>query len=421
MRLLNLERFSGELTMDKQDSSLDEWQKEARKLELQGKQEQADDIRSRILKQKPVPWPVLDRNAFETLKEEALTRNNKKKKLLALEYARIYFHLPLLNELERTGFNAAVQPEEKALKTLHQKHYMTYDLKNPGSVLRETEKYGIDHRTIFNLTPLMVAARLGNSPLIDALIERGANPEFTGSNGLNALQIALERACVDQRYARTRLTAIYQQLEPDSLAIQVQGQLIKLDKRLMGLFILNLMMALFYRKLGEAAGMNEGYTAKALTEWVSTLPDAVLPEKRKRQSYISGILSSNEVDREAPYNRRLFKRIRRGHYIINPNLKLRQGDQWVDIHDLLKLEDLGFKPPWKRMDPKTSRHFMDKNSIDFLDRNKQQCFNTWSQHIQALREEGKTEEKAREEARSTRTVTSTLGVSPESSALNEPA
>ncbi|HRO58356.1 MAG TPA: hypothetical protein PK177_04180, partial [Burkholderiaceae bacterium] len=41
-------------------SSLEDWQKEARKLELQGKQEQADAIRQTILKQAPVPWPVVD-------------------------------------------------------------------------------------------------------------------------------------------------------------------------------------------------------------------------------------------------------------------------------------------------------------------------------------------------------------------------
>src|ERR1019366_9069648 len=41
-------------------SSLEDWQKEARKLELQGKQEQVDAIRRDILRQSPVPWPVFD-------------------------------------------------------------------------------------------------------------------------------------------------------------------------------------------------------------------------------------------------------------------------------------------------------------------------------------------------------------------------
>ena len=107
---------------------------------------------------------------------------------------------------------------------------MNYDLKSPFAVLRNTEKYGIEHRTIFNLTPLMVAARLGNSGLVEALIERGANPDKQGNNGHNALQIALEQALFDDKYAKSKLTAIYEKLAPDALAIQVEGRLIKLDK-----------------------------------------------------------------------------------------------------------------------------------------------------------------------------------------------
>ncbi len=386
MRLLDLERFTGDLKMDKQDSSLDEWQKEARKLELQGKQEQADEIRSRILQQKPVPWPVLDRTAFTQLQEEALSGTNKKKQLLALEYALIHWHQPMLNRLITSGFKPATQTEEKAVKQLHQKHYMTYDLNNPGSVLRDTEKYGIDHRTIFNLTPLMVAARLGNAGLVKELMERGANPDLCGSHGLNALQIALEQALVDERYARNKLVPVYNKLEPDSLSIQADGRLIKLDKRLMGLFVLNLVFANFYRALGEQASIKNGFTAQGITSWVQTLPEEVLPERRKKQSYISSILSGNEVDRDAPYNRKLFKRIRRGHYIINPGMKLRQGEEWKAVYELLNPEDLGFWPGGIRLNNK-QRLTLDNDANDWFDQHRSQNLKEFCQDIQALQEE----------------------------------
>ncbi len=366
VRLLDLARYSGDLEVDQQKSSLDEWQKEARKLELQGKQEQAEEIRNRILQIKPVPWPVLDRAHFETLQTEAMAGKNKKKQILALEYALIYHHRPMLNALISAGFKAASQPENKSLQQLNRKHYMSYDLKNPGAVLRDTEKYGIDHRTIFNLTPLMVAARLGNAGLVDALIERGADPDKQGSNGFNALQMALEQALFDEKYATAKLTAIYEKLEPDSLAIQVEGRLIKLDKRLMGLFVLNLMFALFYRTLGDALSRSQGFTAKELAERVQSLPDAVLPERRKRQSYISSILSGNEVERQSPYNRQLFKRIKRGHYIINPLLKIRRGEDWLSVHDLLNVDDLGFIPLTQKMDREKLSYYRRYHS-DYLD------------------------------------------------------
>ena len=341
--LLNLQGFAGNLQLDKQDSSLDDWQKEAHRLELQGKQEQADDIRQRILHQKPVPWPVLDEKAFKKLLDEGL-RGNKKKRNLAMEYALIYHHRPTLNALMKEGIRAASQNDSKALNSLYHKHYLNYDLNNPGAVLRDTQNYGIDHSTIFNLTPLMVAARLGNAKLAEELIERGAHTEKTGNNGLNALQMALEVALNDDKFAKDKLPAIYALLEPDSLSVQAEGRLIKLDKRLMQLFILNLMFARFYRFLGEAASRQEAFSAKELTECVGILPDSVLPERRKRQSYISSILSGNEVDRDSPYNRKLFKRIRRGHYIINPSLHIRLKEDWIPIHDLLRLEDLDIIP-----------------------------------------------------------------------------
>jgi hypothetical protein len=58
----------GQVTVDARQSTLEDWQKEARKLELQGKQEQAEAIRRTILKQTPVPWPVFDEaKVFELL------------------------------------------------------------------------------------------------------------------------------------------------------------------------------------------------------------------------------------------------------------------------------------------------------------------------------------------------------------------
>ena len=57
----------GQASIDARQSTLEYWQKEARKLDLQGKQEQADAIRRTILKQAPVPWPVLDETKVREL------------------------------------------------------------------------------------------------------------------------------------------------------------------------------------------------------------------------------------------------------------------------------------------------------------------------------------------------------------------
>ena len=339
--LLQLERFAGGLSLEKQTSSQDEWQREARQLELQGKQEQADAIRTNVLQQKQVPWPVLDKARFAELYAQLGNSKNKKQQLQALEYALLHDHYPTLTLLNDNHFKPAKQPLDKALKQVFRSHFMTYDLKNPSAVLRDTDKYGLDFRTPFNLTPLMVASKLGNVNLVQALVERGADPSIVADNGATAFHMALGAALNDDKYARHKFSQIYDLLLPSSLSVQVSGRLIKLDNHLMALFLLHVMIAQYFRHLAHDIDYCDLFTAKNLAEILSMLPDSVLPERRKKQSYISGVLSQNEVTRDHKYNRKLFYRYRRGHYMFNPLLKLKIQNDWVPITELLPLEDIG--------------------------------------------------------------------------------
>jgi hypothetical protein len=70
-------------------------------------------------------------------------------------------------------------------------------------------------------------------------------------------------------------------------------------------------------------------------------PESVVPARRKKHTYVSAILSKNEVNRADPYNRKLFLRVRRGQYLINPRMALRVEGEWRDIYDLLVPERLG--------------------------------------------------------------------------------
>src|SRR5262249_62049170 len=54
--VLGLKLWKDRLDLADQGSSLEEWRQEARRLELQGKQEQAEEIRTQIRKLKPGPW-----------------------------------------------------------------------------------------------------------------------------------------------------------------------------------------------------------------------------------------------------------------------------------------------------------------------------------------------------------------------------
>ena len=70
-------------------SSVDEWAQEARRLELQGKAEQAQAIRDTFLQHKPVPWTPWSRGLVEALAPKALDPKNpsSKPRQTLFEYA----------------------------------------------------------------------------------------------------------------------------------------------------------------------------------------------------------------------------------------------------------------------------------------------------------------------------------------------
>ena len=362
LTLLGLtEVHQGVADVEEQRSSLEEWRREAHRLELQGKDEQAAEIRAQILKQQQVPWTVLRGEALTALREQALVKGDKKARISLMEYALVYRDQHLLNELVRAGLQAARHPD-KAAPTLEKKYYLPYGLKNPGGVLREVDKYGVDFRNCFGQTPLMIASRMGNADLIAELLEREADLGLVDGNGLNAFQIALDRACADERFARARLPTVFERLAPPSVDIQVEGRLVKLDRQIMEYLMLSIALVLFYQRLGENYATHRScLSAEDFTKVLEHFPESVVPARRKKHTYVSSMLSKNEVNREGPYNRKLFLRVRRGQYLINPRLALRVEGEWRDIYDLLVPDRLGATlqtlEPWmgRTYDPNTYR------------------------------------------------------------------
>jgi len=342
--LLGLKVWADKLALAEQGSSLEEWRQEARKLELQGKQEQAEEIRSQILKIKTVPWEVLTGDRLAALEQRALAQGDKKARVLLFDYALVYQDRNRMNALVKAGFGPAARPE-KGIKPLNQKYFLPYEFKNPAAMVRLVDQYGVDFRNPFNQTPLMIASRLGNEPLVEKLVAMGADTELVNNVGFNAFQIVLEQACSDPKYAARKLAGVYERLEPESMVIQVDDRLVKLDNRLMEFLMFNLMVAMFYTRLGENAAKYGGgaFTSADFVETLEHFPDRIVPERRKKRAYISSILSKNEVDRDDKYNRKLFRRIKHGHYIINPKLSVRVEGEWRNIYDLLSLDLLGYR------------------------------------------------------------------------------
>lgn len=335
LNLLGLRDAQESLQLASQNSSLDAWRLEAHKLELQGKQEQAERIRNEILKQKTPDWQVITGSALADLKHKAIENADKNARMSLLEYALVYEDRDIINNLQKAGFKAAQHPE-KSLQMLQQKHYSAYSFKKPDAVLRQVDQYGPDFRNIFNQTPLMVAAWTGNTEVIKALVELGADTEKVDGNGLTAFQIALAQTARSESYAKKKLSDIYEQLEPTSMSVQADGRLIKLDQHTMEFFMLNLMIALSYRVIPKKTTYRlAGFSSQDFIDAVQHIPYGILPERRKQRAYLSSILAKNEINKNDKYNRKLFYRVMRGAYVFNPGLTLKVDDEWINIYDLL--------------------------------------------------------------------------------------
>lgn len=335
LNLLGLRDAQESLQLASQNSSLDAWRLEAHKLELQGKQEQAERIRNEILKQKTPDWQVITGSALADLKHKAIENADKNARMSLFEYALVYEDRDIINNLQKAGFKAAQHPE-KSLQMLQQKHYSAYSFKKPDAVLRQVDQYGPDFRNIFNQTPLMVAAWTGNTEVIKALVELGADTEKVDDNGLTAFQIALAQTARSESYAKKKLSDIYEQLEPTSVSVQADGRLIKLDQHTMEFFMLNLMIALSYRVIPKKTTYRlAGFSSQDFIDAVQHIPYGILPERRKQRAYLSSILAKNEINKNDKYNRKLFYRVMRGAYVFNPGLALKVDDEWINIYDLL--------------------------------------------------------------------------------------
>ncbi len=325
-------------------SSLDDWQKEARKLELQGKQEQADAIRQTILKQKPVPWPVFDearlRETLNKVFREQLPGSKLKQQLY--EYAAAYDEPVLAGYLIQEANYAQAKGFARQRATLGYRHLVPYYARQYKTILQECDRHGIDHRLPTNQTPLMAASIAGNVPLIETLLERGANPETTDHLGRNALHWALLEAFRESKFAKGAFAAVYERVAPAAVDVMVGERLVRIDRHLSEYFLWQTLWVLFKSRFQAQSwkALGSFNTDDLLDAWQHLPPTVVRPHRNKR-AHISSVLSRNELDRDYAYNRRLFKRIRTGWYQFNPTLAVRrrngEEEAWVPIVKALNL------------------------------------------------------------------------------------
>jgi len=307
-------------------SSLEAWQAEARRLELQGKIEQAEAIRAGVARTQKVPWLVIDAAGHDGLSAKALAPNSvfTKAKQSLFEWSCFHDQIALSARLARNGFAPAARHATERGAAIR-RQLAPFSGRHFKDVLDQTERFGVDYRTPMGTTPLMMAAAAGNAPLVDALIARGARRDLVDPFGRAAMHHALRMAYADERFATVSLGAVWERVAVPAIDLLVEDRLVRLSQSQAEYFVLAAMVMLLPCCYGEY-GRFGGVTADAIGAPFGRLPASVLAPGRQRGVYVNAVLARAEAASTYVPARRLWIRERRGEYLPNPALAVRVVD-----------------------------------------------------------------------------------------------
>lgn len=340
-----------------EQSSDDEWSQEARRLERQGKREQSDAIRKLLAEQQRKV--LLSKEELETLKTEALNPaqfNNQAKKRL-FQYAREQNDFGTIEALAELKFGEA----RKFIDGIN-KEIDTYFRDCSDNKLHDghlgIKKLGVDLSDRKQNTLLMTAVKYPPAMASVAfLAKKGANRQTPEGIDILAYVFDLYLKRQTESYLRDRtaigaqaieeakmLGKLYQLLETPFIMFSAQGRLFKVNNQSMEYLLVFLMHHAFtslvqliwgdiQRRLSylneddpyyreQFNYYNQGIQNQDFHLMISLLPSSIVPEYRRKTSYINHALAKNEINSTNPYGKALFQRMDKGLYAMNPELKI---------------------------------------------------------------------------------------------------
>ena len=384
LKLLQMQENKAAIQVSEAKSSKEEWLEEARRLEEQGKHEQAEQIRAKYLGYEyisPEQLEIIRERALNPALKEAEVKRERKQ---LFQYAINHRNYDWVDALAQLQFQRAIlyMKEVRADRKEFEKNLRLGIKQKIQSII---QKYGVDFTNEEHVTGLMFALHYGQSEIAISLLTQGASITLFDKSKHLAVDYLLESFLKNKRSKQKNIQLTYEQAltqcwektRPLTLVYESGKRQFRVGSHSMLYFLILLLrnstdsqrtigdeirkyteMYLYnsnsfleaqikaiefgnrnYLSINKIFKVDDNnkeesinqilqitdkffmFTMDSLVELTAMIPDEILPPYRKNRSYINSVMALNEATKtDSPYCKEAFLRVERGKYILNPEL-----------------------------------------------------------------------------------------------------
>jgi hypothetical protein len=336
LKLFQMQETIAEINIKETKSTREEWLNEARRLEEQGKYEQAEKIRAKYL-----GYEYLSPEQLETVKTLALDSTKKeaevkKERKQLFQYAINHRQYEWVEALAKLQFQRAIL-YMKELRIERREYEKNLRLGNKPKIESTVRKYGVDFTCEEGISGLMLSLFYKQSDIAFYMLDNGASIINDDNDGRQPIDYLIKSFIINQRSNFKKTTLVdaqtlvrcWSKICPPVIEYTLGERKFRIGSHSMVFFLLILMRNTLGDQPSKAEIVSQStgksimygmFSIAELEQFAAMMPDEILPPYRKKRAYISSIMALHEYQKDSPYCKSAFMRVSRGWYIININI-----------------------------------------------------------------------------------------------------
>jgi len=327
LRLLQMQENKTGIQVTEAKSTTEEWLDEARRLEEQGKYEQAEQIRAKYLGYEyfsPEQLELICERALDTTLKEAEVKKERKQ---LFQYAIFHQRYDWVEALAKLQFQRAIL-YMKELRADRKEYEKNLRLGNKVKIQSTIQKYGVDFTNDNRVSGLMTSLYYGQSEIAANLLSQGASTTLEDNTKRMAVDYLIDSFLTNrtskQKQAQMAdertLVSCWEKVRPQNLVFEAENRVFHASSRSMLFFLIVVMRNIKKTTFFMKSDKTPVFTMDDLESYAAFFPDEILPPYRKKRQYINSIMAQNEITKDSPYCKKTFVRIKRGYYVLNQDI-----------------------------------------------------------------------------------------------------